>query len=99
MYENLTLVAPSLGLDLFEVFNESANFLGAKLSGQQPFNQSFFWDLPTQCLFFDAAKKTLGPASATKSAQISRAADPPVVPLATAFMAVAAVAGFMIMMM
>ncbi|CAD6591577.1 MAG: hypothetical protein ASARMPREDX12_005261 [Alectoria sarmentosa] len=99
VYENLTLVAPSLGLDLFEVFNESANFLGAKLSGQQPFNQSFFWDLPTQCLFFDAAKKTLGPASATKSAQISRAADPPVFPLATTFMAVAAVAGFMTMMM
>lgn len=99
VYENLTLVAPSLSLDFFEIFKETADFIGFKLSGQQPFNQSFSWGLPTQCLFFDVAKETLGPASATKPAKISRAADRPVVPLVATFMAVAAVAEFMIMMM
>lgn len=98
VYENLTLVTPSLGLDFFEVFNETANFLGAELSGEQPFNQSFSFGLPTQCLFFDAAKKTLGPASATNTAHTSRAAGRPVVPVAATFMAVAAVAGFMMVM-
>lgn len=97
VYENLTLVAPSVGLDFFEVFNETAGFLGAKVSGQQPFNQSLSWGLPTQCLFFDPAKKTLGPAaSATGLAHVSRAADRPVVPLATTFVAVA---GFVMMVM
>lgn len=99
VYENLTLVTPSLGLDVFEVLTESGELPGAKLTSQHPFNQSFSRDLATQCLFFDAAKKTLGPASATKPARMSRAADRPVIPLAATFTAVAAVAGFMIMMM
>lgn len=50
-----------------EIFNESASFFGVKLSGQQAFGQSKDFNLSTDCLFYDAAKKSLAPPTAVKA--------------------------------
>ncbi len=71
IYQNLTLIAPSIGFDTIEIFNESVYFLGLKKSGGQHYEQSKDFDLSTDCLFYDAAKKSLGPATAIKS-KVSR---------------------------
>lgn len=87
VYENLTLIAPSIGFDVFEIFNENVTLFGEPLDAEQPFNQGFEYGLPTACLMFDAAKKTLAPALAVKPAQVSVAAGVHV-PLAAAFLGV-----------
>lgn len=51
-----------------EIFNESAGFLGVKWSGEQQFEQGRNFNLTTDCLFYDAAKKSLAPATAVKPA-------------------------------
>lgn len=66
VFRNATLVVPSIGFDAIEIFNETAHFLGAELSGAQHFEQNKSIDLPTACYYFDAAKKTMGPAAAAK---------------------------------
>ena len=71
IYQNLTLVAPSIGFEAMEIFNESASFFGLKLSGKQTFDQSKNFNLSTDCLFYDAAKKSLAPPTAVK-AKLSR---------------------------
>ena len=73
IYDNLTLIAPSLGFDVFEVFNESFSLPGVDLHGQQPFMQNFSAGLPTACLAFDAARKTLVPAAEAKGVSKSAA--------------------------
>ena len=76
IYQNLTLIAPSIGFRAMEIFNESAKFFGVTLSGQQAFDQSKDFDLPTDCLFYDAAKKSLAPPTAVKAKlSQSRAVD------------------------
>lgn len=66
VFRNATVVVPSVGFDAIEIFNETAYFLGAKLSGAQHFEQGTSIDLATACYYFDAAKKTMGPAAAAK---------------------------------
>lgn len=57
---------PSIGFDAIEIFNETGSFLGAQLSAAQGFEQNASIDLTTACYYFDAAKKTMGPAAAAK---------------------------------
>ena len=57
---------PSIGFDAIEIFNETAYFLGADLSSAQHFEQNESTNLATACYYYDAAKKTLGPAAAIK---------------------------------
>lgn len=57
---------PSIGFDAIEILNESASFLGAKLSAAQHWEQNKSFNLSTSCYYFDAAKKTMGPAAAAK---------------------------------
>ena len=76
VFQNATLLVPSIGFDAIEIFNETASFLGAKLSGAQHFEQNKSFDLTTACYYFDAAKKTMGPAAAaTAKLSLSLAAD------------------------
>lgn len=92
VYQNLTLVSPSLGMDVFEIFDENATIVGVKASAEQAFNQTLFtYDLATTCLFYDAAKETFAPAPVVKPAQPSKASRV-YAPLAAAFAAIAAVA-------
>ena len=74
VFRNATLVVPSIGFDAMEIFNETAHFFfGADLSRAQHFEQNKSIDLPTSCYYFDAAKKTMGPA-ASATAKLSLAA-------------------------
>lgn len=57
---------PSIGFDAIEIFNETGSFLGAELSGAQHLEQNKSINLTTACYYFDAAKKTMGPAAAAK---------------------------------
>lgn len=66
VFRNATLLVPSIGFDAIEIFNETASFLGAKLSAAQRFEQNASIDLSTACYYFDAAKKTMGPAASAK---------------------------------
>lgn len=91
IYQNLTQVSPSIGFDIFEIFSENATFPGVHLSAQQPFMQNVSFGLPTTCLFYDAAKKTLAPAPVVKSAHVSKASGI-YTPLAATFTAIAVVA-------
>ena len=76
IYENLTLIAPSIGFREMEIFNESASFFGVNLGGQQAFDQSEDFNLSTECLFYDAAKKSLTPPTAVKAKVVrSQAVD------------------------
>ena len=50
-----------------EIFNESASFFGIKLRGQQVFEQSKDFNISTDCLFYDAAKKSLAPPTTVKA--------------------------------
>ena len=95
VYENLTLVVPSLGFGVLEVLQEGATFPDVHLSAQQPFNQTFERNLTTACLFFDAAKKGLAPAPVTRPAHLSLAAGVRV-PLGVALVA-AGVTGLVLM--
>ena len=63
IYENLTLVTPTIGLTTFETLHENISILGIEVGhGQQTWNQTpFELQLPTACFFFDVAKKTLSP--------------------------------------
>ena len=67
IYQNLTLVAPSIEFEVIEIFNESAGFFGVKWSGEQQLEQGGNFNLTTDCLFYDAAKQSLGPATAVKA--------------------------------
>ena len=66
VFRNATLLVPSIGFDAIEVFNETAYFLGAQLSGAQHFEQTKSINLTTACYYFDAAGKTMHPAAAAK---------------------------------
>ena len=69
VYQNLTLVAPSWGLELSEVFNETGKFFKS-VAEVQSFSQTIYdHGLPTACVSFDAAKKSLGPVAQTKSSK------------------------------
>lgn len=91
IYQNLTLVSPSLGFGLFEILEEGFTLYGIKASAEQPFYQNFTHDLPTTCLFYDAAKQTLAPAPVVKPAHLSNASGV-YAPLAAALTAIAIVA-------
>ena len=67
VYQNLTLLVPSIGFDAFEVFTETGKIPGLDLSADQSFEQTSSKNITTACYFFDAAKKTLGPAPTIKS--------------------------------
>ena len=73
VYQNLTLLVPSIGFDAFEVFTEEGKIPGLNLQAKQPFSQSYSKNISTACYFFDAAKKTLGPAPVTKPSNLSSA--------------------------
>jgi len=94
VFRNATLLVPSIGFDAIAIFNETAHFLGAKLSGAQHFEQNKSFDLPTACYYFDKAKKTMGAAAAAKLS-LSLAAGFRV-PLALALLTMTMV-GFMLM--
>ena len=74
IYDNLTLIAPSLGFDVFEVFNGSFSLPGVDLHGQRPFMQNSSAGLPTACLAFDAARKTLVPVPVAEAKGVSKSA-------------------------
>lgn len=92
--KDATLLMPSIGFDATETFGESASFLGANLAGVQNFEQNKSINLPTACYYFDAAKKTMGPATAVKLSRSLAAGFR--VPLAVALLTTTMV-GFMLM--
>lgn len=94
VFQNATLLAPSIGFDALEIFNETAYFLGAKLSGVQQFEQNDSINLKTACYYFDPATKILSPAASAKL-PLSLAAGFRV-PLAMALLTMTMV-GFMLM--
>lgn len=99
IYDVLTLITPSLGFDVFEVFEETAGAFGAKISGQQPFMQNFTRNLTSDCLYLDTVKKTMSPAPISKPKQASLAvAVGRQIPLAGAFAGIAAVWGIMMLL-
>ena len=65
VYQNLTLLVPSIGFDAFEVFTETGKVPGPELQANQPFYQTESKNITTACYFFDAAKNTLGPVPTT----------------------------------
>ena len=85
------MLVPSIGFESMEIFNETLEFLGAKISGEQPFEQDPpSVNLSTACYICDAAKKSMGPVSVVKMS-ISRAVGSSV-PLATGLLVMVAVA-------
>lgn len=73
VYQNLTLLTPSIGFDASEVFTEEGKIPWLDLQANQGFNQSYSRKLPTACYFFDAAKKSLVSAPITKPFSLSSA--------------------------
>ena len=57
---------PSIGFDVIESLNEEAGVFDDKVSWTQSLEQSKSINITTACYFFDAAKKTMGPAAEAK---------------------------------
>ncbi|CAF9940394.1 hypothetical protein IMSHALPRED_002011 [Imshaugia aleurites] len=95
VYENLTLVTPSIGVDALEVFQEALNLVLVKPADTQPFSESYVTPLPTACYAFSRAEKTLVAAVESKPQDTSSAAGV-CVPL-TGFLAAVLLAGFVVM--
>ena len=87
VYENLTLVIPSIGVDALEVFQEALNLVLVKPSDTQPFYESYTTKLPTACYAFSRAEKTLIAAAQSKPSDTSSATSA-YVPLPALLMAV-----------
>ena len=89
VYQNLTLLVPSIGFDAFEVFTEKGQFPGLDpQQANQVFSQTESKNITTACYLFDAAKKTLGPAPMNRPSKISSATSNHT-SLAGVFMAIA----------
>ena len=76
-----------------EIFNESVSFFGLTVSGQQAFDQSKDFNMSTDCLFYDAAKKSLAPPTAVK-AKLSRSQAVDRCPSSAVAIAMAIMVGF-----
>lgn len=87
VYQNLTLVVPSIGVDALEVFQEALNLILVKPSDTQPFSQNYSTSLPTACYAFSRAEKTLIAAAQSKPSDTSSATSTQV-PLSVISMAV-----------
>ena len=66
VYENLTLVVPTIGVDALEVFQEALNLVLVKPADTQPFFEGSESDLPTACYAFSKGEKTLVAAAQSK---------------------------------
>lgn len=66
LYQNLTLVAPTLSVDSLEVLEEALNLVLIKPADTQPFQQGSGRALPTACYAFSKAGKTLVAAAVSK---------------------------------
>lgn len=73
VYQNLTLVQPSIGVDALEVFEEALNLILVKPSDTQPFYEGYSTNLPTACYAFSSADKTLIAAAQSKPSDTSSA--------------------------
>ncbi|KAL9134470.1 MAG: hypothetical protein Q9175_004352 [Cornicularia normoerica] len=87
VYQNLTLILPSIGVDALEVFQEALNLILVKPSDTQPFYEGYSTKLPTACYAFSRAEKTLIAAAQSKPEDTSSAASTHV-PLSVLFVAV-----------
>lgn len=87
VYQNLTLILPSIGVDALEVFQEALNLILVKPSDTQPFYEGYSTKLPTACYAFSSAEKTLIAAAQSKPEDTSSAASTHV-PLSVLFVAV-----------
>ena len=86
VYENLTLVVPTIGVDALEVFQEALNLVLVKPSDTQPFFEGYESNLPTACYAFSKAEKTLVAAAQSKPSDTSSATIT-LVPLSTLVLA------------
>ena len=73
MYQNLTLVVPTIGVDALEVFQEALNLVLVKPADTQPFFEGDTSKLPTACYAFSKAEKTLVAAAQSKPKDTSAA--------------------------
>ena len=73
VYENLTLVVPTIGVDALEVFQEALNLVLVKPSDTQPFFEGSESNLPTACYAFSKVEKTLVAAAQSKPSDTSSA--------------------------
>ena len=87
VYQNLTLIVPSIGVDALEVFQEALNLVLVKPADTQPFSQAYSTNLPTACYAFSRAEKTLVAAAQSKPEDTSSARKAHV-PLAVLLIAV-----------
>lgn len=87
VYENLTLIVPSIGVDALEVFQAALNLVLVKPADTEPFSQSFSTPLPTACYAFSRAQRTLVAAAQSKPSDTSSATSVHV-PLSVVAMAV-----------
>ncbi|KAL9082211.1 MAG: hypothetical protein Q9159_006607 [Coniocarpon cinnabarinum] len=96
-YENLTLIAPSLGFDVFEALTVQGHFLGADPEKQLRPEQNSSRPLPTTCLFFDKAKQTLGvaPQVYPSQSEAKRLAAPVVAALSAALLVAMTLGGLL----
>ncbi|CAD6563932.1 MAG: hypothetical protein ASARMPREDX12_007793 [Alectoria sarmentosa] len=93
VYEDLTLVVPSIGVDALEVFQEALNLVLVKPADTQPFYEGYSTSLPTACYAFSRAEKTLVAAAQSKPSDTSSATGAPV-PLFALFIAIITMAVF-----
>lgn len=87
IYEDLTLVVPSIGVDALEVFQEALNLVLVKPADTQPFYEGYSTSLPTACYAFSRAEKTLVAAAQSKPSDTSSATSA-TVPLFVLFIAI-----------
>lgn len=87
VYENLTMIVPSIGVDALEVFQAALNLVLVKPADTEPFSQSFSTPLPTACYAFSRAQRTLVAAAQSKPSDTSSATSVHV-PLSVVAMAV-----------
>lgn len=87
VYQNLTLIVPSVGVDALEVFQAALNLVLVRPADTEPFSQGYSTPLPTACYAFSRAQKTLVAAAQSKPSDTS-AATSARVPLSVAVVAV-----------
>ena len=87
VYQNLTLVIPSVGVDALEVFQEALNLILLSPGDTQPYYQNYSRTLPTACYAFSSAQRTLVAAAQSRPSDTSPAMNARV-PISVLFVAV-----------
>ena len=87
VFGNATLLVPSIGFDAIESLNEKVGVFGDQASKTQSLEQGKSINITTACYFFDAAKKTMGPAAEAKvSPSLAAGSRVPVAAMALSMM-------------